>query len=172
MRRIAIAVLVLSSVMAGCGSSKDSGASSNDNSTFKLSEFVILPPESALHAGRVKITADNVGGEAHELVIVAAQMLNDLPVKRDGSMDASKIPARDMVGEINDVAAGSQKTKTFTLKPGSYVALCNLVDSMHGMTGMSHDTMSMGTSPTSAADNAGHVHYARGMRAMFEVAAR
>lgn len=146
-------------VLAACGSSAKSGSADGTN-TFRLSEFSIAAPSQPLHTGRVTITADNVGGETHELVIVAASSANDLPLKADGSVDEDKIPAADTVGEISDVAARTRSSKTFALKPGSYVAFCNLIDRMGGgmMGGTSGGMM-----------NGGHVHYALGMRVVFAV---
>jgi len=124
--------------------------------TFTLSEFTITAPKTPIHAGAVKITADNVGSEKHELVIVAAS--GPLPTKSDGSVDEDKIPETDKRGETGDVPARSRKSTTFDLSPGTYVAFCNLVDTMggrmmNGSSGMTH----------------GHVHYALGMHVEFTV---
>jgi hypothetical protein len=150
---------VVAVVLAACGSSAKRGSVDGPN-TFRLSEFSIAAPSPPLRAGRVAITADNVGRETHELVIVAASSTNDLPLKADGSVDEDKIPAADKVGETGDVSARTRSTRTFSLKPGSYVAFCNIIDKMGG--GM------MGGA-TGGMMNGGHVHYALGMRAVFAV---
>jgi hypothetical protein len=158
---IAIALVVI----AACGSSAKSTPAAGPN-TFTLNEFSIAAPSSALHAGRVAITADNVGRETHEIVIVAASSTNDLPTKADGSVDEDKIPAAEKMGEIADIAARTRRSKSFELKAGSYIAFCNLVDAMgsgtNGGNGM------MGGTP-SGMMNGGHVHYALGMRITFTV---
>lgn len=162
---------------AACGgstSASSSPSSSSSNNMFVLSEFTIVPPANALHAGNVSITADNVGGEVHELVIVRAASAEALPMKADGSVDEDKIAAADKVGEIDKVAARSQQTKTFDLTSGTYVAFCNIVDTM-----MNTDTTMMG-SPTSMLNGTsstmggmgsgtGHVHFAKGMHITFTV---
>ena len=160
-KSVAIAALVGAVLGLGaCGSSAESSSSPSAPNTFKLSEFKIVPPANALHAGKVKVIADNVGGEVHELVLVRADSPDALPMKSDGSVDEDKIAESDKVGEIADVAPGSQKSKTFDLAPGTYVAFCNVTDSMAGTTmmGDSHSGMGMG-----------HVHFAQGMHITLEV---
>ena len=154
-KRILVAGIgvVAALAFAGCGGSSKSGSPSSRPDTFVLSEFTIIPPANTLHPGPITLTADNVGGEVHELVIVRAAGLSDLPMKPDGSVNEAKIRNADKVGEIADVAAGSHAAKTFRLTAGTYVAICNLVDSMKG-----HSDMAMG-----------HVHFAQGMHATFTV---
>ena len=160
---VAIGIVGLAMAVAGCGSSSRSGSSAAGSAdTFVLSEFTVIPPTNTLHAGSVSITANNVGGEVHELVIVRAAAVSALPMKSDGSVDEAKIAAADKVGEITDVAARSKKTKAFDFKAGSYVALCNLVDSMMGSgSDTSHDA-GMGSAM-------GHVHFSEGMVVSFTV---
>ena len=168
---------ILAAVLAACGSSSKtvspSSAPSSDN-TFVLSEFTIVPPTNTLHAGSVSITAENVGGEVHELVIVRAASAAALPMKPDGSVDEDKISASNKVGEIQQVAARSHQTKTFDLTSGTYVAFCNIVDTMMGSdtTMMGSDTTMMnGTSTTmnGMGSGTGHIHFAKGMHVTFTV---
>ena len=65
-----VAIIGTALVFAACGSGKNARPSSSSENTFGLGEFSIIPPTNTLHAGRVTITADNLGGEVHELVIV------------------------------------------------------------------------------------------------------
>lgn len=143
---------------SACGGSSNSSSSSSAN-TFKLSEFKIVPPTNELHSGSVKIVADNVGGEVHELVLVRAKGADALPMKSDGSVDEDKIVSADKVGEIAGVAPGSQKSKTFDLAAGTYVAFCNVTDSM-GATMMDGSEMGSGM---------GHVHFDQGMHVVVTV---
>jgi len=168
MHKRAIAVVLgiagMGFLIAGCGGSGKSAAAPAAPNTFVLSEFVVVPPSKALHPGPVTITADNVGGEVHELVIVRADGASALPKKSDGSVDEDKIAAADKVGEIADVAARSHKSKTLEFKAGKYVAFCNLVESMMGSSSdTSHNAgMGMGSGMT-------HVHFAEGMVVPFTV---
>lgn len=187
--------------LAGCGDAKNAssttgstGASSTGapQATFLLTEWKIVL-EGTIPAGPVNVKVDNPGGEPHELVIVAAKDAASLPKRPDGSVDEDKIPAQDKVGDSGDIAAGTSVTKTFTFAPGTYVAICNLVDDMgmsgstmmsdgHGGSGMGDDHGSMpgssngsmpadshGSMPAGAGSNAGHVHFAQGMAMTFTV---
>jgi hypothetical protein len=160
---IAIIGMVAAVVLAACGSSSKTGspasAPSPDN-TFVLSEFTITTPTNTLHAGSISITADNVGGEVHELVIVRAASATALAMKVDGSVDEDKIAAANKVGEIQQIAARSRQTQTFDLTSGTYVAFCNVIDTM-----MDSDTTMM----NDMGGGTGHVHFARGMHTTFTV---
>lgn len=160
---VATVGIVAAVVLAACGSStktaSPSSAPSTDN-TFVLSDFTIVPPTNTLHPGSVSITADNVGGEVHELVIVRAPNAGALPMKPDGSVDEDKITEANKVGEIQQIAARSHQTKTFVLTTGTYVAFCNIIDTMMG----SDTTMMNGMGA-----GAGHIHFAKGMHVTFTV---
>ena len=158
-----IVAIVGSAVLSvGCGSSKSDSSASQTENTFVLSEFTIVPPKHLLESGHVTITADNVGGEVHELVILRGSDVENLSKKPDGSLDEEKIAANDKIGEIEDVAAGSRRSATVDLPAGKYVAVCNLVDEMSSSsTSMAHGS-DMGRA-------VGHVHFAQGMHATFTV---
>ncbi len=186
---LAAAALLL---LAGCGSDKNAstatggtGAAGGSQPTFVLSEFKINL-EGTIPAGQVDVKIDNQGGEKHEVVIVNAKDAASLPKKADGSVDEDKIPETDKVGESGDVPARTSVTKSFTFKPGAYVAFCNIVDDM-GMTGttmMNGNTtagggnMPMNGGPMGNNSNStvmgggpgvGHVHFAQGMHTTFTV---
>ncbi|MDP9334055.1 MAG: hypothetical protein M3Q30_12220 [Actinomycetota bacterium] len=162
-RTIAVGIIGAALVLAACGTGKSSSSSgSPSENTFVLSEFTIIPPTNVLHAGNVLVTANNIGGEVHELVIVRAAGVGALTKKADGSVDENKIPETDKVGEIDAVAARSRKSATFELRAGTYVAFCNLIDSMMG----SSSSMMHGSEMEPAT---GHVHLAEGMHVTFTV---
>jgi len=190
--RLAALALVALLITAGCGADKSTssstgGTTANTQATFVLSEYKITL-DGTIPAGTVNLKIDNQGGEMHEVVIVAAKDPSALPKKADGSVDEDKIPEADKLGEIEDVAARTSTTKSFTFKPGSYVALCNIVDEM-GMTGstmmgggnngpmngngpMGNGPMGNGSNGTVMGGNGGpggHVHFAQGMYMTFTV---
>jgi hypothetical protein len=114
-----------------------------------------------MQAGNVSITADNVGGEVHELVIVRADSLSAIPVKSDGTVNEARIPPSDEVISIDNVGPGSKKTAEINLSTGTYVAFCNIIDAMQpGTTDMHHSGTDSET---------GHVHFKQGMHATFTV---
>jgi len=159
------ALLVVAVFMAACASegTDRSGSGADDGAVFVLSEWRIKAPSGQLQPGSQPITAKNVGGEAHELVIVSAASADELPTKADGSVDEEKL-ASATVGEIGDVAAQSSKTKTFELARGTYVAFCNLVDQMG-----SGGSMGSGHMEGGHAGGMDHVHFALGMSTTFTV---
>lgn len=175
---MALGVLVLVSIGgAGCSSDKTasepngSAAVGGSQPVFTLSEWKISL-DGTISSGPVTVTIDNKGGEKHELVIVVAADVASLPRKADGSVDEDKIPEKDKLGEAGGIAARTSTSKTFTFAPGTYVAFCNLTDSM-GMTGSTMmgasngPMMGSGSSPSNA--SMGHVHFALGMHATFTV---
>ncbi|MEQ1735995.1 MAG: hypothetical protein ABL886_06295, partial [Rhodoglobus sp.] len=83
-RTSALSVIALS-LVAGCGA--DSNASNpvattagGTEGTFVLSEFKIAL-DGAIPAGQVTVTIDNQGNETHELVVVAADNVETMPMK-------------------------------------------------------------------------------------------
>lgn len=147
-------------VLAGCGSDNTAAQSSTASAratatatdrTFNLNEFSIKLASQTLPSGEVLFTANNVGAEEHELVLVKASAVSDLPTKAHGSVDEDKIAETDKVGEIAHVMSHEAKSSTFQLEPGTYVAFCNLIDQI-GSGSMMNGNM-----------NGEHVHFARGM---------
>ena len=170
--------------VSGCSSDESAAPSSDQNRpTFTLSEFKIKLSQPTLASGRVMLTATNVGGEEHELVIVRVSSVGDLPKKVDGSVDEEKIPEADKMGEIEHVGPNQAKSAEFELASGTYVAFCNLIDtmdsggssdSMMGGTdtsdGGSSDSMMGGANDSSMTIGGGHVHFAQGMYEVITVA--
>lgn len=158
------AIAITALTLAGC-SSNDSGNGMGDGmgsgthhhttatknaprtaGQFRLDEWTITADADQLPAGSQKITALNTGNHTHELVIFKADDIAALPKKSDGSVDENALQAAK-VGEIADVASGSSKHATFDLAPGTYVALCNIIDTM-GMGGMNHNHFDLGMHTT------------------------
>jgi uncharacterized cupredoxin-like copper-binding protein len=157
-------------VVSACGGGKTATADSSPakDNTFSLREWSITPPNNTLKAGKVKVSAANVGNETHELVIVRAPDAASLPTKTDGSVDEDKIAESDKVGEITDLPPGKVTTKAFDIPAGDYVAFCNLVDQM----GMGNGGMGNGGMGNGGTGGGGmsHVHYRLGMVTTFTVA--
>lgn len=142
-RRIlsAIAVTGIAALAAaGCGSSDDNDTTSAAETTpatttqatttsagkvaMLMSEFKFAPDDVTVPAGKVKITQKNVGQVVHEFVLIRTDKAADsFPVK-NGVMDEEA--AGEVVGEIADVKAGATASKTFDLKAGKYVFVCNI----------------------------------------------
>jgi hypothetical protein len=122
---------VVTLVAAGCGGG---GGDSGAKTDVGLEEYTVTPDPVELPAGEVAVTADNLGTVEHELVIVEADSAAALPTKADGSVDEDEIPERAKQGELEDVKKGTQRTKKFDLKAGTYVFFCNVVQDEGGTT--------------------------------------
>lgn len=80
-------------------------------------------PESVKH-GKVKFIVKNTGSEVHEFVILKTNTSFDaLAVS-----DQNRVNEASSVGEIGHISAGKTKSKTFKLKAGDYVLVCNLAE--------------------------------------------
>ena len=143
-------------IAAACGGIGASQTVASRPGQFRLDEWSITPDQPRLTAGRRTITAVNRGHHTHELVIVKATDATSLPTKADGSVDEAQLE-RVKVGEITDISGGTSRHKVFTLRPGSYVAFCNIVGGM-GMGGGMMGGME-------------HGHFAAGMHTEFSITA-
>ena len=147
------ATLILAT--AACSGMEASRTVSSQPGQFRLDEWSISA-DQPVKPGRRTITATNLGHLTHELVIVKAADAASLPTKSDGSVDEDQL-ARVKVGEIADVPAGASRQKVFDLRPGTYVAFCNIVGGM-----------SMGNGMMGGME---HVHFDAGMHTEFTVTA-
>lgn len=143
-------------VATACGGMGVSSTVESKPGQFRLDEWSVTADQTQLSAGRQTITATNLGHHTHELVLVKATDAASLPTKPDGSVDEAQLD-RVKVGEIADVPAGASRHKVFNLRPGSYVAFCNIVASM----GMGNGMMG----------GMEHVHFDAGMHTEFTVTA-
>lgn len=91
-----------------------------------LTEWEVRTPDS-VPAGDVTITAGNIGGDAHELVIVRGGDPESLPVA-DGKVAEDELPEGDFIGEIESFPSGDTCTGTFDLPAGDYIFFCNIVE--------------------------------------------
>jgi len=98
-----------------------------------LQEYMLTPNTTEVKAGTVRIEADNNGTITHETVVVRAASIEALPKtvtatsdRSVGSIDEEAIPESDKMGETGDVPAGTHKTITLKLTPGTYVLFCNI----------------------------------------------
>ncbi len=88
---------------------------------IKAKDMTFSPASITTKKGPLKITLVNNGSMPHELVVLRTSQLSpDLKVKN------KKVSEKNSIGEISGVAPGKEKTKTFDLKPGHYVIVCNI----------------------------------------------
>jgi uncharacterized cupredoxin-like copper-binding protein len=113
-----------------------------------LVEFSVVPDKSTVSAGEITFRATNEGPEdAHEMVIIRTDLAPDaLPTADDGSVPEDDI---DLVDEIEEIAVGASDELTVELAAGSYVLICNIVQT--------------------EADGTIESHYQKGMRSALTV---
>ena len=153
--RTLVMVLVVGALVVACapvGSSASatdaaslgaSGGATTVNVT--LQEFSVLPDPATAPAGDVTFHVTNDGpDDVHEFVIFKTDLAPDeLPTAEDGSVDEAG-EGVELIDEIEDIPVGESQDVTVTLDAGSYVLICNIVES-------------------------DEVHYAMGMRTAFTV---
>lgn len=91
-----------------------------------LDEWGITVDRDAVDAGKVTFHATNAGDETHELVLIRTRHTHDkLPIEQG---KVSEEAAGELIGEIEEFAPGETHEATFTLEPGEYVLICNIVE--------------------------------------------
>jgi hypothetical protein len=131
---------VVGLALTACGSDDDSNggdAAAGNEITVSLSEWAVDAPATA-DAGSVTITANNDGGERHELVIVRADSTDGFQLDDTGKVDEAGFAEGDFIGEIEEFDGGTSETATFDLEPGTYVLFCNIVEEEDDGTFESH----------------------------------
>ncbi len=97
--------------------------------TVRADEYSFAPVAMRAKAGKLTITMQNAGRTEHELVLLRTT------TRADGlKVDGGRVPEDDAVGEVSETEGGRSRSHTFTLKPGSYVYVCNIPG--HYMQGM------------------------------------
>jgi uncharacterized cupredoxin-like copper-binding protein len=99
------------------------GSGSPTRIVVNETEMAIGASSGVAKAGKVTFVVRNSGKVIHELVIVR---WNGNPAKLPHT--GYKVPEGGrMVGEVPDVEPGATGSATFTLTPGRYVLICNIV---------------------------------------------
>jgi uncharacterized cupredoxin-like copper-binding protein len=86
----------------------------------------IAVDQASVPAGKVTfIVKNNATSESHEMVVIAlpsadAELPYDAAKQR---VTESKVKS---LGEVSDLKPGASKSKTLTLKPGTYKLICNM----------------------------------------------
>jgi Uncharacterized copper-binding protein len=122
---------------AGCGggnkqkstqsattSAQQSGSNTVHAVTINMSEFFFKPNDVTVPAGKVAITAPNIGKVEHELVLLKTDV-DPAKLKTEHDLEVNE-EAYSGPGEIPDVEPGQTGRTTLTLKPGTYVMICNV----------------------------------------------
>jgi plastocyanin len=140
-RATRMVVTSLALALASCGGS---GSKAQKVHVGLGDDFKVVLDRSTVTAGKIEMSAKNSGSMEHE-VVVYKLALKDLPIKPDSSVDEDQVAEDVKQGEIEHVAARSNKSGTFDLKPGTYAVFCNL--------------------ETKMSDGSTLLHYPKGMKA-------
>jgi hypothetical protein len=121
----AVSALVI--FLVACGDEGEGG-----DLEVTLSEFSVEIDEESLEEGPITFDIDNQGEREHELLIVRTDVAADeLPVNDDGSVDEDA-GGVDVQQEIEEIESGDDTSRDYTLSPGAYVLLCNIVEEIDG----------------------------------------
>lgn len=105
------------------------GTPSEGTVDIELSEFTITANPASVAAGSVTFNVANVGGEAHEFVVIKTDLdPGDLPTGDDGSVDEAQV---EVIGEVEEDELPAQTGEgelTVDLEAGAYALICNLVE--------------------------------------------
>ncbi|MEX0683007.1 MAG: hypothetical protein WD904_10115 [Dehalococcoidia bacterium] len=139
---VPLAAISLVLLAAACGDEGEGG-----DVDVTLQEWSVETNKESLPEGPINLTIKNDGAREHELVIVRTDVaVDDLPTKDDGSFDEDA-GGVDVEQEIEEIEDGEETGRTYTLDPGSYVLLCNIVENIDG-TETSHFEQGMRTAFT------------------------
>ncbi len=96
----------------------------------ELKEWMINLDKNEVKSGVVTFQVANRGVENHEFVVIKSDMKHgNLPTVA-GKVDEAV--AGELIGEIEDFAPQGFYKASFTLAPGQYVLICNIVEKEPG----------------------------------------
>lgn len=126
-RKVAVLVTAgaLALIGAACGDGEEGGGGGGNTVNVELKDMSLTPDVSSVGAGSVSFVADNTGPSEHEVVVLKTDLAPDALSVEGGKVDegASGI---ELIGEIEEFAAGAQESVTFDLTAGAYVLICNI----------------------------------------------
>ncbi|HEX6138883.1 MAG TPA: hypothetical protein VF013_00280 [Candidatus Limnocylindria bacterium] len=129
-------VLAAAALLVGCQASSSaapSGGSGGTTVNVDLQEFAIVTASSTAPAGSVTFHVTNKGpDEVHEFVIIKTDLdAASLPTDGDGAVE-EEADGLEVIDEVEDLAVDATHDLTVDLAAGSYVLICNIVDSKDG----------------------------------------
>ena len=122
MRRLTGGLIVLAlAVLAVGAATAPASPSTTATVKVKLWEFKLVPTPASVKAGKITFVVRNTGKIQHQFVVIKTNLPpNKLPMKGAAASETGS------VGKIGEIDPGQTKSVTLTLKPGSYVLICNL----------------------------------------------
>ena len=129
-------LIAFAAILSGCGGSggeRESGRVVN----VRERDFRITLSRTHVTAGDVVIRAENIGPDAHELIVVRSDAAR-LRLRPDGMTVDEEDLQKSIVGALEPGSAGETRELRLRLDPGTYTLLCNMYG--HYMGGM-HSTL-------------------------------
>jgi hypothetical protein len=77
-------------------------------------------------AGEITFNAINGGSFTHELVVIAGDSYEALPLADNGAVIEEDLPTGALIGRTSRIDSGATEALTVDLAPGNYVLLCNI----------------------------------------------
>jgi uncharacterized cupredoxin-like copper-binding protein len=121
---LAAALAALALIGAACSSGSEPAAPSPDSGiATTLTDFKIKPAETEAPAGSVTFDLANDGPSDHTFFMVKTDLTEDALPVADHLVQVDQL---DIVAQIDRFDAGTERSLTLDLEPGSYVMFCNL----------------------------------------------
>ncbi|MEM1332883.1 MAG: hypothetical protein AAGG08_05435 [Actinomycetota bacterium] len=106
------------------GDETDAGGAA-EGAVANLVEWAIEAPTTYV-AGEITFTATNGGNFPHELVVIAAESYETLPLEAGGAVIESDLPTGALIARTARLSSGQSEDLVVDLAPGAYVLVCNL----------------------------------------------
>lgn len=91
------------------------------------SEWNLKLDTTSIPAGKVTFQVSNHGQIEHEMVVLKTDLaVNALAMSAEEADKVDEEAGAENVGEVEDIAVGTNKNDTFDLAPGKYVLICNV----------------------------------------------
>jgi uncharacterized cupredoxin-like copper-binding protein len=137
---LGLTVAVIAALAIACGGDDDDNGTSVD---VTLKEWSVTAASASASSGDVTFSVTNSGEEPHEFLVIRTDLAPDaLPTGDDGKVPEEEI---DIIDEIEPFAAGTTEEITLNLEAGSYVLICNIVETVPGEEPESHYVNGMRT---------------------------
>ncbi len=122
-----IGLALLGLVAAAPASAAGAATSVNVSLTGEgTGQMGIAIDQASVPAGKVTfVVKNNATTESHEMVVVALPS-PDAELPYDAAKERVTESKVKSMGEVSDLKPGASKSKTLTLKPGTYKLICNM----------------------------------------------
>lgn len=121
---LAVALAVVTVAGAACSSTGEAAPSPAPTGVaVTLSDFKIKPAETETPAGSVTFDLTNDGPSDHTFFMVKTDLADDALPVADHQVQVDQL---DVVAQIDTFPAGTDRSLTVDLDPGTYVMFCNL----------------------------------------------